>query len=83
LPHNKAPGCDNKKIEIFKAIKDDITPAITNLCNEVWKKVKWLSEWKESFFSFYERTDVRECTNNRIIALIPHTRKILLRIVQK
>jgi len=25
--------------------------------------------------------DVRECMNNRTIALIPHTRKILLRIV--
>lgn len=27
--------------------------------------------------------DVRECTNNRTIALIPHTCKILLRTVQK
>jgi len=27
--------------------------------------------------------DVRECMNNRTIALIPHTHKILLRIAQK
>lgn len=50
LTKKKAPGCDNTKIKILKAIKEDITPAITNLCNEVWKKVKWPSEWKLCIF---------------------------------
>lgn len=80
MPYNKAPGCDNTKIEIFKAIIEDITPAITNLCNEEGKMVTRVEE------VFYElllkNRDVRECMNNRTIALIPHTCKILLRIVQ-
>jgi hypothetical protein len=84
LPYNKAPGCENIQIELLKAIKEEVIPAMTILCNEVWEKVKLPREWKQAIFiPLPKKEDVRECSNNRTIALIPHSSRILLRIMQK
>jgi hypothetical protein len=69
---------------LLKAIKEEVIPAMTILCNEVWEKVKWQREWKRSIFiPLPKKGDVRESSKNRNIALIPHASKILLRIIQK
>jgi predicted nuclease with TOPRIM domain len=47
LPYNRAPGCDNTQIELLKAIKEEVIPAMTILCNEVWEKAKWPRKWKQ------------------------------------
>jgi hypothetical protein len=69
---------------LLKATKEEVIPVMTILCNEVWEKVKWTREGKRSIFiPLPKKGDVRECSNNRTIALIPHASKILLRIIQK
>jgi hypothetical protein len=46
--------------------------------------MKWPRECKWSIFiPLPKKGDVRECSNNRSIALIPHASKIVLRIIQK
>jgi hypothetical protein len=45
---------------------------------------EWPQEWKWSvFIPLPKKGDVRVRSNNRTFALIPHTSKILLRIIQK
>jgi hypothetical protein len=61
LHYNKAPGCVNIRIKLLKAIKQEIIPAMTILCNEVWEELKWPREWKRSIFIPLPQKDVREC----------------------
>jgi hypothetical protein len=44
-PLYQIPGCHNIHTELQNAIKDEIIPAITILCNEVGEKVKW--QWNK------------------------------------
>ena len=49
-----------------------------NLENSVW-----LQDWKRSvFIPIPKKGNARECSNYRIIALISHTSKVMLKILQ-
>ena len=55
-----------------------------SLYNSIWKTKIWPNDWKKSIYvPIYKKGDKKEYGNYRIIALISHASKILLRILQK
>ena len=49
----------------------------------MWKAHRWLQDWKKSvFISIPKKGNAKECSNYRTIALISHTSKVMLKILQ-
>ena len=48
-----------------------------------WKAQQWPRDWKRSvFIPIPEKSNAKECSNYRTIALISHTSKVMLKILQ-
>ena len=57
---------------------------MTGLCNCIWKRKEWSTDWKKSVYvPIYKKGDKKEYGNYRTIALISHTSKVLLRVIQR
>ena len=49
----------------------------------IWKTQQWPQDWKMSvFIPIPKKGDAKECSNYRTIALISHTSKVMLKILQ-
>ena len=49
----------------------------------MWKTTIWPSDWKKSIFiPLFKKGDRQDCANYRTIALISHTSKVLLKVIQ-
>ena len=84
LAANKSPGCDEIPIELVQECEEEGVDIMLKLCNKIWKSGKWPTDWKRSVFvPIPKKGDARECSNNRTIALISHSSKVLLKIIQK
>jgi len=54
-----------------------------SICQQIWKTEQWPQDWKRSvFIPIPKKGIVKECSNYRTIALISHTSKIMLKILQ-
>ena len=83
LPNRKSPGIDGIPIELFKALGDQGTWMIHEMCNEIWRTREWPQQWKQSvYIPMPKKGDPRECGNSRTIALITHASKVLLNVLQ-
>ena len=83
LANRKAPGFDDIPIELWKNLDDECIDLLTKLCQNIFDTGNWPTDWKRSVYvPFHKKGDVRECSNYRTIALISHTSKILLKIIQ-
>ena len=52
-------------------------------CKQIWKTQQWPQEWKRSvFIQFPKKGKAKECSNYWTIALISHTSKVMLKIIQ-
>ena len=50
---------------------------------QIWKTQQWPQDWKRSvFIPFSKKDNAKECSNYRTVALISHTSKIMLKILQ-
>ena len=50
---------------------------------KIWKAQQWPQDWKRSvFISIPKKDNAKECSNCRTIALISHTNKVMLKILQ-
>ena len=77
---DKASGGDGILAELFQVLKDDAVKVLNSICQQIWKSEQWLQDWKGSVFisfSFH-----KECSNYCTIALISHTNKVMLKILQ-
>ena len=80
---NKASGADGIPIELFQILKDDKVKVLHSICQQVWKTQQWPQDWKRSvFIPIPKKGNVKECSNYRTIALISHTSKVMLKILQ-
>ena len=64
---------------------DCITSFFTffQLCQQIWETQQWLSDWKRSvFISIPKKGNAKECSNYNTIAVISHTSKVMLKILQ-
>ena len=52
-------------------------------CQQIWKTQQWPQDWKRSvFIPIPKQGNAKECSNYHTIALIGHTSKIMLKILQ-
>ena len=80
---NKASGDDGIPVELFQILKDDAVKALHSICQHIWKTQQWPQDWKRSVFIPNPRKgNAKECSNYHTIALISHTSKVMLKILQ-
>ena len=80
---NKASGGDGIPAELFQILKDDAVTVLHSICQEVWKTQKWPQDWKRSVFILMPmKGNAKECSNHLTIALLSHTSKVMLKILQ-
>ena len=80
---NKASGSDGIPVELFQILKDDTVKVLHSICQQVWKTQQWPQDWKRSvFIPIPKKSNAKECSNYCTIALISHTSKVMLKILQ-
>ena len=77
---NKASGGDGIPAELFQVLKDDAVKVLHSICQQIWKMPQ---DWKRSvFIPIPTKGIAKECSNYCTIALISHTSKVMLKILQ-
>ena len=80
---NKASGGDGIPVELFQILKDDAIKVLHSICQQFWKTQQWPQDQKRSvFIPIPKKGNAKECSNYRTIALISHTSKVMLKILQ-
>ena len=80
---NKASGSDRIPVELFQILKDNAVKVLHSICQQIWKTQHWPQNWKRSvFIPIPKKSNAKECSNYRTIALISHTSKVMLKILQ-
>ena len=80
---NKASGGDGIPAELFKILKDDAVKVLHSICQQIWKMQQWPQDWKRSvFIPIPKKGNAKECSNYPTIALISHSSRIMLTILQ-
>ena len=72
----KASGSNGILVEHFQILKDDAVKVLHSICQQIWKTQQWPQDWKRSVFK------IPNCSNYHRIALISHTSKVMLKILQ-
>ena len=79
----KASGGDGITVELFQILKDDAVKVLHSICQQIWKTQPWPQDWKRSvFLPIPKKGNAKECSNYRTIALISHSSKVMLKILQ-
>ena len=69
---------EEKKWWPSKAVK-----VLHSICQQIWKTQQWPQDWKRSvFIPLPKKGNAKECSNYCTIALISHTSKVMLKILQ-
>ena len=80
---NKASGGDGIPVELFQILKDDAVKVLHSVCQQIWKTQQWPQDWKRTvFIPIPKKGNAKECSNYCTIALISHTSKVMLKILQ-
>ena len=80
---DKANAGDGIPIELFQILKDDAVKVLHSICQQIWKTQQWPQGWKRSsVIPIPKKGNAEECPNYRTVALISHTSKIMIKILQ-
>ena len=80
---NKASGGDRIPVELFQILQDDAVNVLHSICEQIWKTQQWPQDWKRSvFIPIPKKGTAKQCSNYHTIALISHTSKVMLKILQ-
>ena len=80
---NKASGSDRIPTELFQILKDDIAKVLHSICQQIWKTQQGPQDWKRSIFiPIPKKGNTKECSNHLTIAIMSHTSKVILKILQ-
>ena len=80
---NKANGGDGIPVELFQILRDDAVKVLHSICQQIWKTQQWPQDWKMSvFIPIPKKCNAKNCSNYCTIALISHTSKVMLNILQ-
>ena len=80
---NTASGGDGIPVELFQILKDDAVKVLHSICQHIWKTQQWPQDWKSSvFIPITKKGNAKECSDYHTFALILHTSKVMLKILQ-
>ena len=80
---NKASGGDGIPIDLFQILKDDAVKLMHSVRQQIWKTQQWPQDWKRLvFIPIPKKGNAKECSSYSTIALISHTSKVMLKILQ-
>ena len=80
---NKASGGHGIPVELFQILKNDAVKVLHSICQQIWKTQQWPQDWKKSvFIPIPKKGNAQECSNYCTIALVSHTSKVMLKILQ-
>ena len=80
---NKASGGNGIPGELFQILNDDAVKVLHSICQQIWKTQQWPQDWKRSvFIPIPKKGNAKECSNFHTFALISHTSKVMLKIIQ-
>ena len=80
---NKASGGDGIPAEQFQILNDDAVKLLHSICQQNLKTQQWPQDWKRSvFIPIPKKGNAEECSNYHTIALISHSSKVMLKILQ-
>ena len=83
ITRNKASGGDRIPVELFQILKDDAVKVLHSISQQIWKTQQWPQDWKRSIFiPIPKKGNAKECSNYHTIALVSHTSKVMLKILQ-
>ena len=78
----KASGDNEISVELFQILKDDACKVLYS-CQQIWNTQQWPQDWKRSvFIPIPKKGNAKECSNYCTIALISHSSKVMLKIIQ-
>ena len=79
---NKASGGDGIPAELVQILRNYVVKVLHSVCQQI-QKTQWPQDWKTSVFIPVPKKDnAKECSNYHKIALISHTSKVMLKILQ-
>ena len=80
---NKANGGDGIPVELFQILKDDVVTVLHAVWQQICKTQQWPQDWTASvFIPVPKKGNPKECSNCHTFALISHTSKVMLKILQ-
>ena len=80
---NKASGGDGIPVELFQILKDSAVKVQHSIGQHIWKTQQGPQDWKKSVFTpSPKKGNAKECSNYCTIALISHSGKVMLKILQ-
>ena len=80
---NKALGGDRIPVELFQILKYDAVKVLYSICQQIWETHQGPQHWKRSvFIPVPKKGTSKRCSNYCTIALISHTSKVMLKILQ-
>ena len=82
LPKNRAAGIDDLPAELLKTDNQQMIKIVCQLCNKILESGEWPTDWLRTIFIPIPKiVGTMECAEHRIIALISHSSKVLLRVL--
>ena len=80
---SKPSGGDRITVKLFQILKDDAVKVLHSMCQQIWKTQQWPQDWKRVvFIPIPKKGNAKECSNYCTIALISHSSKVMLKILQ-
>ena len=74
---------ESATVELFQILTDDAVKVLHSICQQIWKIQQWPQDWKRSvIIPIPKKGNAKECSNYHTIALISHTSKVMLKIIQ-
>ena len=74
---NKASGGDGVLVELFQILKYDVAKVLHSICQQIWNTQQWPQD-----ILIPKKGNAKECSNYCTTALISHTSKVMLKILQ-
>ena len=80
---NKASGGDGISSWVIPVLKDDAVKVLNSICQQIWATQQWPQDWRRSvFIPVPKKGNAKECSIYCTVALISHTSKVMLKILQ-